>query len=315
MMDNTQCDHLSYLLGMALMNLRQLHYFVTVAEESGVCRAAVRLHIAQPALTRQIRALERDLGTRLFVREKKGMRLTEAGRFLLKEARQMLSMSRHAFQMTQSVGRGEAGRLEIAFVSPVFQGVLSKTISRFRKLFPLVELHIQEMDPYRQIQELLDQKIDLACPGVMFPGFEDQLLFERVCEAPLLVALPPDHRLRRRREVPLALLSRETFICPAPGVRRLLLKTCRSAGFEPLIVEEGNNLGCSLELVAAGMGVTLVTGLLPRQSSTGVHFRALSPDVPRQALYTSSHKENQPPKLRAFLEIFTAIARASISSP
>jgi DNA-binding transcriptional LysR family regulator len=295
---------LSYLFGMFVMDLRRLQYFVAVAEESGICRAAARLHISQPPLTRQIQGLEEEVGTKLFVRRKKGMQLTEAGRFLVKEARQILSMSQRAVQMTQAVGRGETGLLEIAYVAPVFHGILPRAIRLFRKHFPLAELGIREMDSYQQIQELLDKRIDLGCPGIPFPGLEDQLVFEQVCDAPLYVALPPGHRLARRREVALSLLANDPFVCPARGVRTLLLRLCRSAGFEPRVVQEGNNLACSLELVAAGVGVSLVTDAFPQYLSSEVQFRALPADVPRQPLYIAWHKDNKSPMLQAFVKTF-----------
>ena len=291
---------------MFLMDLRHLHYFVTVAEESGVGRAAARLHISQPPLTRQIRKLEEEIGATLFIRRKQGMQLTEAGQFFLKEARRILSLSQRAVEMAQAVGRGEAGRLEIAYVAPVFHGFLPRAIRAFRKRFPHAELGIREMESYQQVQELLDKRIDLGCPGVPFPGLEDQLVFEQVNEVRLYVALPPGHPLARRREVALRALSDEVFISPSRGVRAVLLNLCRLGGFEPKAIQEANNVACALELVAAGLGVSLVTDAFPRYLSTEVKFRPLPADAPRQGIYIAWHRGNQSPMLQAFLKVFKA---------
>ena len=174
-----------------LMELRHLRYFVAVAEELNVRRAAERLHVSQPPLSRQIHDLEAEVGAELFVRSRQGMQLTEAGQFFLKEARQILSQSQRALQLTQAAGRGENGRLDLAYHAAFFDPVFTRAVRQFRKRFPSVELRIRELLTYQQIQELLEKRLDLGYVGLRFPELEPDLMFQRVHQGALWVALPP----------------------------------------------------------------------------------------------------------------------------
>jgi DNA-binding transcriptional LysR family regulator len=136
------------------MELRHLRYFVAVAEELNVRQAATRLHLSQPPLSRQIHDLEEEVGTKLFVRSQSGMRLTEAGRTFLKEARSILAQSQRAVQLAQAASRGEAGRLDIAYAVEGFEPVLLRVIRLFRGLFPMVELGIRELRYHQQVQRI-----------------------------------------------------------------------------------------------------------------------------------------------------------------
>ena len=144
------------------MELRHLRYFVAVAEELNVRQAATRLHLSQPTLSRQIHDLENEVGTHLFVRRQSGMLLTEAGRTFLKEARSILAQSQRAVQLAQAASRGEAGHLDIAYAVEGFEPVLLRVTRLFRRLFPMVELGIREMQYHQQIQELINQRIDIG---------------------------------------------------------------------------------------------------------------------------------------------------------
>src|SRR5512135_2642707 len=184
-----------------LMELRHLRYFVAVAEELNVRRAAERLHVSQPPLSRQIHDLESEVGAKLFLRSKQGMELTDAGRFLLKEARQILSQSERAVQLAQAAGRGEAGRLELAYSAAFYDPAYVRAVRVFRKRYPAAELRIRDLLTYQQIQELLEKRLDLGYVGLRFPELEKDLAFECVRQGALWAAFPPDHPLARRRSV------------------------------------------------------------------------------------------------------------------
>src|SRR5260370_18799493 len=218
------------------MELRHLRYFVAGAEELNVRQAAARLHLSQPPLSRQIHDLEDEVGTKLFVRSQSGMRLTEAGGTFLKEARSILAQSQRAVQLAQAASRGEAGQLDIAYAVEGFEPVLLRVIRLFRRLFPMVELGIREMQYHQQVQELIHQRIDLGYVGIRFPALESELGCECVRKAQFLVALPPEHPLAKQRRLRLSALANEKFISirrTAPAYHSLFVSHCRSAGFIP----------------------------------------------------------------------------------
>ncbi len=296
-----------------IMELRHLRYFVAVAEELNVRRAAERLHVSQPPLSRQIHDLEYEVGTKLFARSKQGVQLTEAGQLFLKEARQILSQSQRAVQLAQAVSRGEAGRLELAYSAAFFDPVFARGTRLFRKRFPSVELRIRELLTYQQIQELLEKQIDLGYVGLRFAELGKELEFECVRRGALWVALPPGHPLTKQRRVALRALAKEPFIAPpraAPAYRDALMGFCRSAGFAPEIVQEGNNAQCMLQLVSAGVGVALVPDSFRQLLSIEVEFRPLAPKMPPLEFHVAWRRDNQSPPLRAFLELLHEQLRA-----
>jgi DNA-binding transcriptional LysR family regulator len=295
------------------MELRHLRYFVAVAEELNVRRAAERLHVSQPPLSRQIHDLEAEVGTRLFVRSRQGMQLTEAGQFFLKEARQILSQSQRALQLAQAAGRGETGRLDLAYHAAFFDPVFTRAVRQFRKGFPSVELRIRELLTYQQIQELLEKRLDLGYVGLRFPELESDLMFQRVHQGALLVALPPDHPFTRRRRISLRSLAKEPFIAPprvSPAYREALLNFCRLAGFVPEIVQEGNNAQCMLELVSAGVGVALVPDTFQKMRAIEVEFRPLVDRIPPLEFHVGWRRNNQSPHLAAFLQMLNEQLRS-----
>lgn len=288
------------------MELRHLRYFVAVAEELNIRRAAERLHVSQPPLSRQIHDLEEEVGTRLFVRSQQGVQLTEAGQFFLKEARQILSQSQRALQLAQAAGRGETGHLDLAYHAAFFDPVFTRVARQFRKRFPSVELRIRELLTYQQIQELLEKRLDIGYVGLRFPELERELAFQCVHRGDLLVALPPDHPLAKQRRVALRSLAKEPFIAPprvSPAYREALLSFCRLAEFVPEIVQEGNSAQCMLELVSAGVGVALVPDTFQKLLAIEVEFRPLTGRLPRLEFHIAWRRNNQSPHLAAFLEM------------
>lgn len=295
------------------MELRHLRYFVAVADELNVRRAAKRLHVSQPPLSRQIHDLEHEVGAELFVRTPHGVQLTEAGDVFLKEARQILSQSQRAIQLVKATGRGEAGRLDLAYSAAFLDPVFARTMRRFRKRFPLVELTVRELLTYQQIQELMEKRIDLGYLGLKFLELSKELAFECVRKGVLWAALPPGHPLSRRRTVPLRTLANEPFVAPprtSPAYRDALLDFCRTAGFTPNLVQEGNNAQCMLELVSAGVGVALVPDTFRQLAALEVEFRPLTPTPRELEFHVAWRRDNPSPTLRGFLEMLRAEVHA-----
>jgi DNA-binding transcriptional LysR family regulator len=196
------------------MELRQLRYFVVVAEELNFSRATLRLRIAQPPLSAQIRRLEEDLGVQLFYRVKKRIELSPAGEVLLSEGRALL---READQVADRVRKAEAGQigsLSIGFVAAAMYDVLPGALGIFRCKYPKVRLNLEDMTSSQQVEALHGRKIDV---GFVRPPVEESLFgTEKIVTETLMVALPDKHRLRERDQLALVDLAEEPFLaCPS----------------------------------------------------------------------------------------------------
>jgi DNA-binding transcriptional LysR family regulator len=242
------------------------------------------------------------------------MRLTEAGRTFLKEARSILAQSQRAVQLAQAASRGEAGHLEIAYAVVGFEPVLLRVIRLFRQLFPMVEIGIRELQYHQQIQELLNQRIDIGYVGIRFPELESELVFECVRKAPFLVALPPGHPLAKQRRLRLSELANERFISirqTAAAYHSRFVSHCRSAGFEPEIApEEADGTLSMLGLVSAGFGVALVPETFQQILPVEVEFRPLRPSIPTFDFHIAWRRDNQSSVLHSFLEMLRKHAHA-----
>ena len=295
------------------MELRHLRYFVGVAEELNVRRAAQRLHISQPPLSRQIHDLENELDVRLFERNAHGLALTSAGECFLNEARQILARVRQAAHLARAASRGEAGQLNISILPPLGGLFLPSAIRAFRKRLPMVDLTISELLPQDQIAALLDHRIDLGfLPSpTVDPGTE--LVFEAVREVELVVALPPDHPLTKLRRLTLRKLVAEPFVVVDRSVAALLHdrvgQLCRHAGFEPQIAKSANGVSSLLDLVSAGFGVSILPALFQRFPSEAV-FRPLPPATPKLHLGLAWRRDNRSPLLFSFLKILRPLLKA-----
>ena len=291
------------------MELRHLRYFVAVAEQLNVRRAAQRLHVSQPPLSRQIHDLEYELGTKLFQRSKQRLTLTPAGEAFLKEARQILTHAERAVQLAKAASRGEAGQLSVAILAPIGGLFLPPAIREFRKRFPVVDLTILDLVPQEQLTALLDRRIDLGFVPLPVVNLVPDLEFEAVREVALVVALPPGHRLAKQHRLSLRNLVREPFVLLNRSSAALLhdwvLNLCREAGFEAQVVKQANSPASILELVSAGFGVALLPSLFQRFPSEVV-FRPLPPETPKLHLALAWHRDNQSPLLQALLEILRA---------
>ena len=195
------------------MELRHLRYFVAVAEQLNVRRAARRLHLSQPPLSRQIHDLEDELRTKLFDRSKQRLALTPAGECFLKEARRILSQVQRAVQLAQATGRGEAGQLSIAILPPIGGLFLPPAIRVFRKQFPVVDLSILDMSPQEQITALIERRLDLGFVPLPAVEMNPDLEFEPVRQVDLVVALPPDHSLAKQARLTTLRKLADAIVC------------------------------------------------------------------------------------------------------
>lgn len=265
------------------MDLRHLRYFVAVAEEGHVTRAAERLGIQQPPLSQQIKALEADLEVELFRRKPRGMELTEAGESLLIDARRILAEVEGALTRARRTARGELGRLAIGITaSAPFHPFVTRLLRDFRAANPDVSMTLEEDGTSQLVAAVQAERLDVAFvrsavakeAGV---GFLDLL------QEPMVAALPARHRLARdpRHGLKLAELAGEAFILyrrtAGPGLYDAIVGACRAAGFVPRVEQEAPRITATLNLVAAGFGVTLVPRSLSGQQAEAIVYRPLAP--------------------------------------
>src|SRR5882672_9908045 len=264
------------------MELRHLRYFVAVAEERHVTRAAERLGIQQPPLSQQIRALETELEVQLFRRKPRGVELTQAGEALLAEARVILDRVEHATAATRRTARGEAGRIGLGFTSSAsFHPLVPRVIRAFREAHPLVALSLEEGGTAELVEGLRAERIDAAF--VRSPiGPAAKLIVHSVLGEEMVAVLPAGHRLgggAAASRMPLADLAAETFILYrrplGPGLYDAIIAACQRAGYSPAIGQEAPRMLATLSLVAAGLGVTLVPSSMRRLRVHGVAYRPL----------------------------------------
>lgn len=263
----------------AMPELRQLRAFVAVAEALHFGRAAAALHVSQPTLSQQVAGLERQLGTRLLVRDRRSVALTETGRLVLDEARAALAAAARVAAVARCAGAGAAGRLVIGYAPSADCAVFTARLRAFRERNPAVTVDLQALGSSEQVAALGAGRIALGF--VRLPvdaGPEVQV--ETLDEEDLVVALPTRHPLATRRAIPLAALAGQPFVHPpraqAPGFYDWLNAVCREAGFSPAVAMEADHSQAVLGLVAGGIGVALVPASARQLRRAGVVLRPLA---------------------------------------
>jgi len=274
------------------MDLRRIRYFVVLAETLHFGRAAMRLNIAQPPLSHQIRVLEEELGARLFERSNRRVELTPAGQALLPEARILLAQAERAGDIAARVQRGELGELRLGFTSSsALTQVVPRLIHAYRQRWPGVHLRIEELTTQEQLTAMLEHRLDIAfVRGFESPDLPGSLQAVRLFEDALVVALPPQHRLAKDTG-PLAAgaLADEAFVMYpreiGTGVYDQIISLCRRAGFAPRVAQEARAVATIVGLVAAGLGVALVPEALRSIGIKGVAYRPLREQEARSAMW------------------------------
>jgi len=260
------------------VELRQLRYFIAIAEEGNFSRAAARLHVSQPPLSTQIKALEQELKVRLLERSNRGVTLTAAGGVFLEESRAVLARLEYARVETQRAGRGDIGTLVVGFVSIADYSILPPALKQFRTAFPQVEVQLHELTTDAQIRELRASRLDLGIG--LAPVDEPDLAFERLLREELVLAAPSAHPAAKGDgPIDLRQLSRDSFIIPprdvAPGLYDLTLGLCHSCGFSPRITQHARQMQTVIGLVSSGMGFALVPSSVRNLKRAGVRYRQL----------------------------------------
>jgi DNA-binding transcriptional LysR family regulator len=287
------------------MELRQLRYFVTVAEELHFGRAANRLQITQPALSKQIAGLEQDLGVQLLARTKRIVQVTPAGQVFFEQAQQLLSQAEAAIQLTQQVDRGEVGQLTIGFTETAVHTILPQLIRDFRQQHPNVEISMLELATEAQVTALNQDKIDLA---FLHPPIDARgIKLYPILEETFMAVLPQQHPLLDYDRIPLKAFANEPLIIhprrEAPILYDGLIHVCREAGFQPKIIKESISLQTRVCLVAAGMGITFVSSQLQFLVGNNVVCRPLE-KCPIHLKFAAAWRQSAAnPTLQVFMKI------------
>jgi len=312
------------------MEMRHLRYFIAVAEEEHVTRAAERLGMQQPPLSRQIKAIEQELDVQLFRRKARGVELTSAGRAFLHNAREMLARLDHTFETTRRTARGEQGRISVG-VTPTgpFHPFVPRVIRAYREAFPLVSVTLEECLSLQLIEHLRNEQIDAAFLRTPVAG-PDDLVINPLLDEPMVAALPSMHGLAqsggsRDAAISMKAFAGETFIVygrpQGPGQQGLgqyeaMIAACHTAGFSPRVGQDAPTIISTLGLVAAGLGISLVPASLQHMNMDGVTYRRLKgTNLPKAILNLASRRGNVSAVVRHFLNLVKREARTAKKGP
>jgi len=297
------------------MKLNQISYFIAVAEEENVSRAATRLNISQPPLTRQIQNLESSLGVMLFNRHWGGMALTEAGTVFLREARNIQAMIDLAVDRVRRAGRGEFGRFDISVYGSGILGIIPKIIHEFRLAHPEVDVSIHWQSKEDQILSLRHRTINVAFNRFVEP--QSDLIVECISKEKIYLAVNSLSDLARLDSVDLRDCSEENFIMfptkGRPGFYDKAVELCREAGFVPHIAQEVGDITTGIALVASGFGAAFVTESATAIGVPNVVYMKLdelpgTPTVDLSCIYLNGLIS---PILQRFLDIARSLADRS----
>jgi len=259
------------------MDIRQLRYFTAVAEELNFTRAAQRLHITQPPLTRQIQALEQNLGVELFLRKPQGVQLTEAGKALLTDARNLASLMEQSVERAQLAGRGDAGRLDIGFFGTTAFDILPRVLAAYRETHPRVKLVLHPGQTPAQVVALRQGRVAIVFERQL--PQDPEVKVELAAQERILVALPARHRLARKHVLDVEDLRNEPMILPEglpPQMSAMAVKVFRAHGFEPKEGQRCLDMTGGTVLVACGAGLFVIPASMSVVAMPGVVYRPLN---------------------------------------
>lgn len=290
-----------------------MRYFLALAEEQNFGRAAQRLHMAQPPLTRHIKALEEELGTVLFIRSPKGAELTEAGRTLLAEVPNILALTQRAIEQTQLAGKGMLGRLDVGIFTSGVLHVIPQLLATFHTARPGVKIGLHNLSKAEQLDALRERRIAVAFNR--FVPEADDIVVETVQEEPFLVALHADHPLCRKDTLRLRDLGNEPLILyPSAPLHGLADEVVQAFADEnvPLVIEqEVEDVVTALGLAASGFGVCITTASAGNLRLPGlVHRPLVSRRLRSIELNCIYRKDDMTPILLAFLDVVRAFRQA-----
>jgi LysR family transcriptional regulator, benzoate and cis,cis-muconate-responsive activator of ben and cat genes len=264
------------------MELRHLRYFVAVAEAENVSRAALKLHVSQPALSRQIRDLEHELGFLLLERSAKSVRLTDAGRVFLAESRAVLKHTEEAVQAARAVATGSRDELHVGYAPTLTVRILPPALRAFESAMPGVRVKLHDLSAEEMLAGIREGKLDIAFTVRPASGGLRGLRFEELLRESVRLAVAPSHPLARRRVVSVADAAREPLIAYSrkeyPDYHELLASTFATLKRQPRIAQEHDGVSSLISAIAAGSGVAIVPDSMTCLAGPRLKFVPLAPD-------------------------------------
>ncbi|MCU1476244.1 MAG: transcriptional regulator, LysR family [Subtercola sp.] len=293
------------------MELRHLRYFTTLTEELHFGRAALRLHIAQPALSKQIANLERELGVVLFERNRRRVELTPSGRLLLPEAKRLVELSARFQQSARRIREGLVGTLRLGYTRTVADSLLPDLLRLHHRRFPSMLMSLRETTTQTAIDDVRDGIYDAAFLRHVSGEVDLELMEVKV--EPAVLAVPIGHPLATAKLVHFADLKGEPLVMMTRDIEPQLydhaIALCAEAGFEPTIVHEADSVQTTLSMVSSELGVAVVTSSAQKSAISGVVYVALTDPTPTVTLSLVYRKDHVSPSLAAFLQSVQAMKK------
>ncbi|WP_299775075.1 LysR family transcriptional regulator [uncultured Tateyamaria sp.] len=292
------------------MEFRQLRYFIAVAEEGNIGRAAERLHVSQPPISRQIQALEHELNAKLFVRTPKGVDLTDAGQIFLNDAKKVLAQTRTAIDRTRAAERGELGQLDLAFFGSTVYGAVPLALRAFRRAFPDITVTLTRMGKKEQVDAVRDGRIHAGF-GRYFQ-MTDDIAAEHLVDEPLYAAVPADLALSRRKSLSLEDLNALSAVLYPSGDRPSfadeIIRVFSDEGRSLTVDTVASDSAAALAMVACGGRFTLVPQAIAAMRFPTLRYVPLNDKTltaPSSCIFL---RKNQPPVLREFLKVIRTVS-------
>jgi DNA-binding transcriptional LysR family regulator len=292
------------------MNLDLLRTFAAVVEQGSLNRAAERLRVSQSTLTRQMQALEREVGGRLLERTASGVALTAVGRTLLEGMAPVLARFDTVLEESRRLARGQSDRLRVGYLSSAVSDFLNPALTGLRREHPEVKIRLEDLSPGEQIAALRKGSIDVGLVGHAGAFLSKEFYTRRLATVPVVVAMAENHRLAAKPSLRLADLSGEIFVGAheqdMPGNNRWVMQLCRGAGFTPRFVENAESLVHLLATTVTEGAVALVPDYVIRTSVPGVVFRPLRDASARCDVYVAWQRGKVSAVMKAFLGLLPA---------
>jgi DNA-binding transcriptional LysR family regulator len=293
------------------MNFRQMTYFVAVAEELHFGRAAERLEMAQPPLSRQIKQIEEELEASLFNRGRSAITLTQAGERLLERSKDILAQLDDTKLEIRRLGQGAEGRLRIGFVGSATYGIVPSIIKSFRATYPLVNMNLIPLNNARLQRQLVARMIDVAFAR---PALRDsEFAMKKLVDEDLLIAVPDTMETGGGRNTDLSMLAAHNLILypeyPRPSYADMVLKACKDAGYKVPNRVFTMDLQTALSLVAIGEGVCVVPASVGSATRNGIRFLRITPEIGRTAVSINYRLDEQGIHVQNFVKVAQSVAR------
>lgn len=302
------------------MELRHLRYFLAAAEEENISRAALKLHVSQPALSRQIRDLEDELGVQLLERGAKSVRLTEAGRIFSGEVREVLLRTDQAVQKTRAVARSESTELPVGYAPSLTVQILPKALRAFQKEAPSVRVILHDLSTEEMLVQLRNGTLQLALLVQPTPAMLRGLTFEEIARYPMCLAVPTDHPLARLRSVSVTQVAGESLIGYSrsgyPEYHEFLQDLFSSLPRPPRLLEEHDGVSSLIAAVESGRGAALAPSCLSCMVGPRLKLLPIKPEPAPVVVGAAWRKGTLPSLSERFLDaVRVSRNQSAVSSP